>query len=314
VVGMGARSGGANCTAVRSLSDEGPRWAGMADTATVDGLGVGDHACLTFSDAEERLDLVAAFVRDGLRRREKVLCWTDAVAPDRLVAELAVRSVRPGAALRRGQLSVSAAGEALTGLGLGGAGMIDVLAGEVDRAARQGYPGLRVTADMCWATRPLADAEGLVAFETEVADLFAGGRLCLICQYDRDRFDAVTLAFAAKAHPKAVAAQVYYEHPLLRICRQYSPPGVKIAGELDYRHLDVLEQALAESMRLDRSMHVNLTGLSYIDGTCAGAIVQTALKLPASRRMTVTCQRLVATVLDLVGSGNTPQLRVQRVS
>src|SRR5688572_527688 len=114
---------------------------------------------------------------------------------------------------------------------------------------------------MCWATRPLAAAEELLAFETKVAELFATGRLCLICQYDRDRFDAVTLAFAAKAHPKAVAAQVYFEHPLLRICRQYSPSGVKIAGELDYRHQDVLEQALAESMRLDRHMHINLTGL-----------------------------------------------------
>jgi anti-anti-sigma regulatory factor len=288
------------------------RRAGMADTATVDGLGAGDHACLTFSDADERLDLVAAFVRDGLRQGLKVVCWTDAVAPDRLVGEFADRSVRPGAALRRGQLSVVAAGGSLTGPGGGAAGMVEAVAAELARAGRDGYPGLRVTADMCWATRPLAGGDELLAFETEVAGLFADGRLCLICQYDRDRFDAVTLAFAAKAHPKAVAAQVYHEHPLLRICRQYSPPGVRAAGELDYRHLDVLEQALAESLRLDRNMHVNLTGLDYIDGACAGVIVATAVKLPPSRRMTVTCRRLVATVLDLVGADNTPRLRVQR--
>jgi hypothetical protein len=167
---------------------------------------------------------------------------------------------------------------------------------------------------MSWATRPLSAADELLAFETEVAALFAAGRLCLICQYDRDRFDAVTLAFAAKAHPKAVAAQVYYEHPLLRVCRQYSPPGVKVAGELDYRHRDALEQALAESMRLDRHMHVNLTGLDYIDGACAAAIVATALRLPPSRRMTVTCRRLVGTVLDLVGAGNAPRLRVEQIN
>jgi hypothetical protein len=281
----------------------------MADTATVDGLGEGDHACLTFSDNDERLDLVAAFVRDGLRQGQKVVCWTDAVAPERLVAELASRAVRPGAAVRRGQLRVASAGDSLTGVA---SGMVEVLASELSRASNEGYPGLRVTADMCWATRPLATADELLAFETDVASLFADGRLCLICQYDRDRFDAVTLAFAAKAHPKAVAAVVYFEHPLLRICRQYSPPGVRAAGELDYRHHDVLEQALAESMRLDRHMFVNLSGLEYIDGTCAGLIVQTALKLPPSRRMTVTCRRLVATVLDLVGAGDAPRLRVQR--
>jgi hypothetical protein len=60
----------------------------MADTATVDRLDAGDHACLTFSDPEERLDLVAAFVRAGLRRGQKVVCWTDSVSPEDLVGEI----------------------------------------------------------------------------------------------------------------------------------------------------------------------------------------------------------------------------------
>ena len=268
---------------------------------------------MTFTDGEERLDLVAAFVRGGLRAGHKVVCWTDAIDPDGLAVQLADRSVRPGAAMRRGQLRLSAVSDSL----LGGAGavtaaaMVGVLSGELDAAAREGYPGLRITADMAWATRPVGGVEELIAFETKVADLFADGRLCLICQYDRERFDAVTLAFAAKAHPKTVAAQVYYEHPLLRICRQYSSPGVRVAGQLDYRQRDVLEQALGESLRLDRNPHVNLTRLDYIDGACAGAIVAAAMRLPRSRRMTVRCQRLVATVLDLVGAGSTPALRVQ---
>jgi hypothetical protein len=284
----------------------------MADTAVVDKVGAGDHACLTFSDAEERLDLLAGFVRDGLRTGQKVVCWTDSVSPQALAGELTTRSVRPGAALRRGQLHIAATGQSLLGSRAGASGMVEVLAGELERAGREGYPGLRVTADMCWATRPLVAADDLLGFETKVADLFADGRLCLICQYDRDRFDAVTLAFAAKTHPKTVAAQVYYEHPLLRICRQYSPPGVRIAGELDYRHQDILEQALAESRRLDRHMHINLAGLEFIDAACAAVIMATASTLPASRRMTVTCRRLVGTVLELVGAVDTPQLRVQR--
>ena len=283
----------------------------MADAETVGRVSPGDHACLTFSNAEERLDLVAAFVRDGLRRGQKVLCWTDELSPEGLAGELARRAVRPGAALRRGQLTVAAAAEFLHGTG---AAMVERLAGEVERAGREGYPGLRVTADMCWATRPLAPADELLGFETSVAGLFADGRLCLICQYDRDRFDAVTLAFAAKAHPKTLAAQVYHEGVLLRICRQYSPPGVRVAGELDFRHRDLFEQALAESVRLDRHVHVNLAGLDYIDGACAAVIVQAALRLPGSRRMTVTCQRLVATVLDLVGAGGAPRLRVQQAN
>lgn len=286
----------------------------MADMATVDRVDAGDHACLTFSDAEERLDLVAAFVRDGLRAGQKVLCWTDSITPAGLATELTERAVRPGAAMRRGQLRIAQAEEVLVaGDGGGAAGMVDLLSEELELAGREGYPGLRVTADMCWATRPQAAAEELVGFENKVAAMFGDGRLCLICQYDRGRFDAVTLAFAAKAHPKTIAARVYHEHPLLRVCRQYSPPGVRIAGELDYRHRDVLEQALGEALRLDRNLYLNLGKLDYIDGACAGLIVATAARLPSSRRMTVTCRRLVATVLDLVGAGDTPRLRLRQV-
>lgn len=285
------------------------------DAVTTDRVDAGDHACLTFTDAEERLDLVAAFVRDGLRAGMKVVCWTDATSPEALTSQLAGRAVRPKAALRRGQLRIVPVAGSLLGDGAAtAAGMVDVLAGEVEAAGREGYRGLRVTADMGWATRPLGAADELVAFEAAAASLFEDGRLCLICQYDRDRFDGVTLAFAAKAHPKTVAAQVYFEHPLLRVCRQYSPAGLRVAGQLDYRHLDVLEQALSESLRLDRHMHVNLAGLEYIDGACAGLVVATATRLSASRRMTVTCRRAVATVLDLVGASAAPRLRVQQVN
>jgi anti-anti-sigma regulatory factor len=121
----------------------------------------------------------------------------------------------------------------------------------------------------------------------------------------------VTLAVAARAHTATVAAVVYHEDVLLRVCRQYRPPGIRIAGELDYRHRGVVERALGESLRLDRNLHVNLAQLDYIDGACAAIIVRAALSLASSRRMTVVCRPLVATVLDLVGAGTVPRLRVR---
>jgi hypothetical protein len=284
----------------------------MADASTVDRLDAGDHACLTFSDSDERLDLLAAFVRNGVRRGDKVMCWTDSIDPSRLAAELAARAVRPRSALRRGQLSIAAVATTLLGRNpVNAAAMIDALAIRKEQAARDGYRGLRVVVDMGWATRPVAAGDELIAFETAVGALFGDRRLAMMCQYDRDRFDAVTLAFAAKAHTRTVVAVVYHDDVVLRICRQYSPPGVRVAGELDYRRRDALERALAESLRLDRQLHLNLTRLDYIDGACAATIVQTALALPASRRMTAMCRPLVATVLDLVGAGSAPRLRIR---
>jgi anti-anti-sigma regulatory factor len=189
--------------------------------------------------------------------------------------------------------------------------MLEVLAGRQAQAVCEGYPALRVSADMSWAIRPSAAGEELVAFETAVRRSFADGRLAMLCQYDRDRFDAVTLAVAARAHTATVAAVVYHDDVLLRVCRQYRPPGIRISGELDYRHHEVVERALGESLRLDRNVHVNLARLDYIDGACAATVVRAALTLAASRRMTVVCRPLVATVLDLVGAGTVPRLQVR---
>jgi anti-anti-sigma regulatory factor len=190
--------------------------------------------------------------------------------------------------------------------------MIDLIADEMRDSAAQGFPGLRVTADMCWATRPVAAVDQLVAFEQRAAALFADGRLTVICQYDRDSFDAVTLAFAAQAHAKAVAALAYYDTPITRICRQHRPPGIRLAGEVDYSHLQPLQQALAEALRLDHRIHVNLTKVSFIDVTAATAIAKAALSLPVERSMVITCPQEVAGVFDAIGADQAPQLRLSR--
>ncbi|MDG6109562.1 MEDS domain-containing protein [Dactylosporangium aurantiacum] len=283
----------------------------MAQADTVGQVATGDHACLTFSDPDERLDLLAAFVAEGLDAGHKVMCYTDAVAPADLTGAFVQRSVDCPPALHRQQLQIAGTESSwLAGGALSAAKMIDLLAREVDRAARDGYAGLRVTADMSWAARPLAAAEELIAFETGVATLFADGRLTAICQYDRDVFDPVTLAFAAKTHDRAVAAQVYHEDALLRICRQYRPPGVRAAGELDFRHLEPLQQAVSEAVRLDQHPEINLRRLRYIDAAAASVIVRAALSLPDGRVMTVLASPLVAKVLALSGTVDATTLRV----
>lgn len=285
----------------------------MADAISVGELDAGDHACLTFTDPDERLDLVAAFVADGLQLGQRVICFTDTFQPGELATELAMREVAAEAAIGRGQLSMRGSQESwLAGGDVTADRMIDLIAGEMRHSAAHGYPGLRVTADMCWATRPVAAADQLVAFERRAARLFADGRLTVICQYDRDSFDAVTLAFAARAHSKAVAALAYYDTPLTRICRQHRPPGIRAAGEIDYSHLQPLQQALSEALRLDDTIHVNLNKVGFIDVTAATTIAKAALSLPAGRTMIITCQAEVAAVFEAIGAGQAPQLRLLR--
>jgi anti-anti-sigma factor len=246
----------------------------------VDHLGPGDHACLTYTDPVERRDILAAFVAEGRSRGEKVIAYTGS---DRLWDE---------------------------GRGPDAKAMVERLAAELDTAEREGHPGLRITSDTCWAARPQANAEQLLAFESEVGRLFADGRLTAICEYDRESFDPVTLAYAARVHPRTVAATAYHDDPVLRICRQHVPPGVRVAGELDYRHADALNDALAEAVRLDHDVHLNLSHLRFVDAGAAAVILRVAADLPVGRSMVVVCSEAIGRTLNVSGAREVENLRL----
>jgi anti-anti-sigma factor len=283
----------------------------MSNAVPVDRLAPGDHACLTFTDAEERLDILAAFVAGGIDQGDKVICYTESVGVDELSDELLSREVPIAAPLRAGSLDIVRSDRAWAAVGRpGAADMIAQLEAELRTADQQGFPGLRITVDTCWAARPQAGAEELLAFEAEVGRLFAGGRLTAICQYDRQVFDPVTLAFAARVHPRTVAATVYHEDPVLRICRQHVPPGVRVAGELDWTRSKALAGALAEAVRLDHNIHLNLNGLRFIDADAASVILQAAVNLPDERRMSVVCQEPIDRTLEAAGASDVPGLRL----
>jgi anti-anti-sigma factor len=283
----------------------------MATATPVDRLAPGDHACLTFTDTEERLDILAAFVGGGIDQGDKVICYTESIGVEELGDELLSREVPVSEPLRTGRLSVVRSDVAWSAGGTpSSAEMVKHLAGELELAEREGYPGLWITADTCWATRPQAGAEQLLAYESEVGQLFTHGRLTAICQYDRQAFDPVTLAFAARVHPRTVAATVYHEDPVLRICRQHVPPGVRVAGELDYTGADALGGALTEAVRLDHDVHLNLDHLHFIDAAAASVILQAAVGLPGGRRMVVVCRDPIDRTLAAAGASDVPNLRM----
>jgi hypothetical protein len=76
--------------------------AGSADGQITD-LAVNDHACLTFGDPEELLDLTAAFVRDGLSGGLKVI-WLSEGTPAQAMGELARRGIAVEPAVAKGQM------------------------------------------------------------------------------------------------------------------------------------------------------------------------------------------------------------------
>jgi hypothetical protein len=284
-----------------------------ADTQITD-LTVNDHACLTFGEPEELLDLTAAFIRDGLDGGLKVM-WLSETSPDRAAAELARRGIAVDAALASGQMAAETCeGRLLAGQAFSAGQAISWLTQEMDTSRDQGFPGLRLAVDMSWALRPVSGVEQLPEFEEKVAAALAGTSASVLCQYDRERFDPVTLAAVGAFHTRSVAAATYHASVMLRICRQYAPPGIRLAGELDYQAADALALALTEAIRLEGDVTVNMVPLAFLDAACGRMILDAARSLPAPRRMILRCRPGPAARLVLLGAADIPSVSLVSIN
>jgi anti-anti-sigma regulatory factor len=274
-------------------------------------LGAEDHACLTFGETEELFDLTAAFVRDGLAAGLKVV-WLSDAGPGLVAGELGRRGVAAGPAIGSGQMTAAGwEGRLLSGQAFRADAAVGWLAGELESCREQGFPGLRVALDMSWALRPVAGVEELPEFEEGIATALDGSTAAVLCQYDRERFDPVTLASVAGFHTCAVAAATYYADALLRICRQYAPPGIRIAGELDFQSGEPLGLALAEAVRLGGDITVNMSALAFVDARCTLMIADAARAIASqSRLVTLRCLPEVAAGFARLGLDGIPGIRL----
>jgi len=274
-------------------------------------LGAEDHACLTFGESEELFDLTAAFVRDGLAAGLKVV-WLSDVGPDLSAGELGRRGVAVEPAIASGQMTTANwEGKLLSGRAFRADAAVGWVAGELEHCRRQGFPGLRVALDMSWALRPVAGIEELPDFEEGIAAALEGSTAAVLCQYDRERFDPVTLASVAGFHTRAVAAATYHADALLRICRQYAPPGIRIAGELDFQAWEPLGLALAEAVRLGGDIMINMSALAFIDARCTMIIADAARTIASlSRKVTLRCPPEIAAGFARIGLAEAPGIRL----
>jgi anti-anti-sigma regulatory factor len=161
---------------------------------------------------------------------------------------------------------------------------------------------------MSWALRPMTGIEELPVLEEEIAAAVSGAGMSVLCGYDRERFDPVTLALIAPFHSHAVAAATYYDDPVLRICRQYVPPGIRLAGEMDFLAAEALALALGEAIRIDGDITVNMASLSFIDASSIRMITDAAASLDPSRTVILRCPPAIEARFAQLGADRLPQV------
>lgn len=162
-------------------------------------LAPGDHLCCLYDTDEERHALLKSFIREGLERRERVLCILDPNTAHDVLGHLQADGVDVVGRLENEQLSLLGADDVR-----GASGpeqLIAILRAEVQRSLLHGQSALRVAVEMHGVLRGSQD---VIAYECRLNEFLHESGCLALCQYDRRVAEPSVLFHALVTHPTAV--------------------------------------------------------------------------------------------------------------
>jgi ABC-type transporter Mla MlaB component len=244
----------------------------------------GDHAAFPFATAAEQAQVIGPFLHDGLAARQKVI-YVGETGHRRLPGLVG----RPDADrfARTGQLRVIPSGAVCLPRGrFDPDRMLAVIGREITEAAEQGYPAVRLTADMSWAFRQPEAYPLMLACEARFAEATAAETAVMaICQLDRSRCPADQLRALTGTHRLQVTANPEFDDGVLRITRSHAPDGLRLAGELDTARQAPLLTALTSLGRATTDAHLDFAEVRFLDLGILSLLVTYALRTSPSRRL-----------------------------
>ncbi|MEV6598183.1 MEDS domain-containing protein [Actinoplanes sp. NPDC051346] len=273
----------------------------MSGSALLDQVTRGDHVCWIVDDEAVRLDTLAEVVQAGLRKRERVIYTGD--DPEGILAAIECRGVPTAEALAAGSLRASTPESCLTSGGaFDPAVAMRLLREESDKARQEGFPGLRLIADMSWASRSVPGAERLPGFEAELNVLFAEGYLLGICAYSRRLFDPLSLRRHTSTHAGAAGTDMPFDPASALRLRLTPPYGLRLAGEADIFNRQALAAVIEHLVDQDDGSvaEIDVSDLRFAD-TAAGRILAQAVDRRAGGLRLVGASPALSRLLDFHG-------------
>jgi len=291
---------------------------GWAVTRAIEDLTLVDHACVIPDSDEHLWEVTAAWVSCGLEAGDRVVYFEDESA-DLVMRRLSEDRTCVRHAMENGQLVVVPTEATRSALAGSIESIGDILTGQIDETAAEGWPGLRLAGESGPGLMREGGLEKVVAFEQMAEQLFRGHPTArLLCRYDRRYFDDAAVEAMRSVHEIELVSPAVYDDTLLRITHS-GPAAVRLAGEIDHSNrlqirrllLATLDSAL-RSHSAPTDITLDLSSLRFVDVAGAVGLVHAAEEFPSTHRLVLTGVRpRVVRVLDRCGAPFAEQLVVE---
>jgi len=286
-------------------------------TGAIEDMGLVGHACVIPDSDEHLWEVTAAWVAHGLAAGDRVMYFEDESA-DKMLRRLSEDRTCVREAMSEGQLVIVPTEATRATLAGSVESIGQVLVEQVDVAAAQGWPGLRLAGESGPGLIQHGGLEKLVAYERLAEEIFHDHPTAsLLCRYDRRYFDDDAVAALRAVHPTELVSPAVYDDTLLRITHN-GPAAVRLAGEVDprtrlrlRRMLDATLDSALRSHSAPTDITLDLSSLRFLDVAGAVGLVHAAEEFPSTHRLLLTGVRpRIMRVLDRCGAPFAAQLVV----
>jgi anti-anti-sigma factor len=268
--------------------------------------------CHLYSTERELGAVVAAYVRGGLERGEKVGYATghDVAA---VTGWLASERVAWRSAMRSGALVVMTADDLEKDRdGSRATALADRVEAFVEAGVDEGYAALRLASEAQFLAAPRETLDQLRSREA-LADVLTSERpMTGLCLYDQRCFGWEYLMEVAQAHDDVAPSEVLHRDGILTITRCPSQRELVLVGEIDASNAAALRSALIRHVvGSARELTINTVQLDFIDVAGVRAIADVATAWPQSQVVVHEASQSLVRVVSLCGWDRIPNLDVR---
>jgi len=176
----------------------------------------GDHICALYRGPDERAELLAPYLRAGLRAGDKCLCLIN--APDRsIIIDRLLTEIDNNGRHKSGQLEILPPTDVYLPAGeFSAEQMTGFLIDTMSAAETTGYPRFRAAGDMSWLRHRPPGIDQYLQYESDLNRITR--RPTLMCMYDVDDLDETVLDALLRTHPTVLrhgqtTPNPYYQAP-----------------------------------------------------------------------------------------------------
>jgi PAS domain S-box-containing protein len=254
---------------------------------TIEDLKPGDHLCFLYTTADEHEALLAPFLHQGLKRKEKVLYIADTHTEEAILGYLKDEGIDVEAYLKSGQLGIVKSTDVYLNNGaFYPDSIIALFKAETERALNEGYRALRATGEMTWALGKQAGEEWLIEYESWINEFIPISKCLLLCQYDRQRFTPGALLNVLATHPVAIVGTEIYDN------LYYIPPEELLGPDREAATLNHWIENLYSRKRTEEELQKSHDETAAFHGSARELLAKEEFK-DAAKEIFDSCKKLI---------------------